>query len=73
MTVTHCPSLASMLVKGQQVTHRSHQIGWIETPDGRHFQPRASAVQFIPGLSMPFMSARKRKPRWFARLMGIFA
>lgn len=74
MTITaQCPSLASMLTNGQQITHRKHQRGWIETPDGRHFQPRASAVQFIPGMRLPFMSGQARKPRWFARLMGIFA
>lgn len=73
MTTTQCPSLAAMLVKGQQVTHHQHQRGWIETPDGRYFQPKASEVQFIPGMRLPFLSGQKRKPRWFAALMGIFA
>lgn len=73
MTTAQCPSLASMLTNGQKITHRKHQRGWIETPDGRHFQPRASDVQFIPGMRLPFLSGQTRKPRWFARLMGIFA
>lgn len=72
MTITaHCPSLAAMLTQGQQITHRRHTRGWLELPDGRHFQPKATDVQFIPGMRKPFMS--HPRPRWFARLMGIFA
>lgn len=47
MDLTQCPSLASLLTHGQQITHRQHQRGWIETPDGRFFQPKAADVQFI--------------------------
>ncbi|OAT26558.1 putative phage protein [Buttiauxella ferragutiae ATCC 51602] len=73
MELSHCPSLASLLVQGQQVTHHRHQRGWIETPDGRFFQPKAADVQFINGRKLPFMSRPRNKRRWFARLMGIFA
>lgn len=73
MNTAHCPSLANMLTNGQQITHRAHQRGWIETPDGRHFQPNATEVQFIKGRCLPFISRQQNKPRWFARLMGIFA
>ncbi|HDL7481025.1 TPA: DUF2724 domain-containing protein, partial [Yersinia enterocolitica] len=49
MTVNQCPSLAAMLVNGQeinrgQITYRFHYRGWLETPDGRHFQPNANKV-----------------------------
>lgn len=73
MTTAQCPSLAAMLTNGQQVTHRFHQRGWIETPDGRHFQPKASEVQFVKGCRTPFMARPRNKVRWFAKLMGIFA
>lgn len=73
MTANQCPSLAAMLVNGQQVTHYRNQHGWIETPDGRYFQPKASEVQFIKGCRFPFMAKPRSKPRWWARLMGIFA
>jgi len=73
MELIQCPSLANMLTKGQQVTHRAHQRGWIETPDGRFFQPKATDVQFVIGRRLPFMSRPQNKRRWFARLMGIFA
>ncbi|CNE95432.1 phage filamentation protein Fil family protein [Yersinia enterocolitica] len=71
--VPQCPSLAALLVNGQQVTHYRHQQGWLETPDGRHFQPKASEVQFIPGLRTPYMTRPRASRRWFSRLMGIFA
>ena len=72
MTMTaNCPSLAGMMVNPQQIPHRRHQHGWLELPDGRHFQPKVTNVQFIPGMRKPFMS--RPRPRWFARLMGIFA
>ena len=29
MDLTQCPSLASLLTHGQQITHRQHQRGWI--------------------------------------------
>ncbi|HDL6888159.1 phage filamentation protein Fil family protein [Yersinia proxima] len=73
MTANQCPSLAGMLTNGQQITHRYHLRGWIETPDGRHFQPKATEVKFIKGCRTPFMAKPKGKPRWWARLMGIFA
>lgn len=73
MNTAQCPSLANMLTHGQQVTHRAHQRGWLETPDGRFFQPKATEVQFIKGRRLPFISRQQNKPRWFARLMGIFA
>lgn len=73
MTIIECPSLANMLTHGQQVTHRAHQRGWIETPDGRFFQPKVTDVQFVNGRRLPFMSRPRNKRRWFARLMGIFA
>lgn len=67
-----CPSMASLLTYGQQVTHRAHHHGWIETPNGRFFQPKSSDVQFIKGCRMPLISRPRNKRRWFARLMGIF-
>lgn len=67
-----CPNLASLLTNGQQITHRAHTRGWIETPDGRHFQPDASKVRFVNGFNIPFIN-RPRRRRWFARLMGISA
>lgn len=73
MTANQCPSLAAMLTNGQQVTHRYHLRGGIETPDGRHFQPKSTEVKFIKGCRTPFMTKPKAKPRWWARLMGIFA
>lgn len=71
--INQCPSLASMLKNGQQVTHHAHSRGWIETPDGQFYQPKASEVQFIKGRHLPFVSKLKPRRRWFARLMGIFA
>ena len=73
MDMTECPSIASLLVHGQRVTHHAHQRGWIETPDGRFFQPKATEVQFIKSCRLPFMSRPRNPRRWFARLMGIFA
>ncbi|MGK0603035.1 phage filamentation protein Fil family protein [Yokenella regensburgei] len=73
MNMTECPSLASLLTHGQQVTHHKHHRGWIETPDGRFFQPKAADVQFVKHCRLPFMSRPRNKRRWFARLMGIFA
>lgn len=72
-TLTTSPSFASLLTKSQQVTHRAHTRGWIETPDGRFFQPKATDVQFIKHCRLPFMTRPRNKRRWFARLMGIFA
>lgn len=71
--LSNCPSLASLLTHGQQITHRHHQRGWIETPDGRFYQPKATDVQFVKNCRQPFMSRPRNKRRWFARLMGIFA
>jgi len=72
-TLTTSPSFASLLTQGQQITHRKHSRGWLETPDGRFFQPKATDVQFIKNSRMPFMSSPRPKRRWFARLMGILA
>lgn len=69
---TQYPSLASMLIT-QSVTHKHHTHGWIETPDGRHFQPSPSDVRFIKGCRTPYIARQRKRPRWFARLMGIFA
>lgn len=66
-----CPSMAALLTQAHQITHRRHRRGWLELPDGRHFQPSVANVQFLPGLQKPYMS--RPRPRWFARLMGIFA
>jgi hypothetical protein len=72
MTITQqCPSMAALLTQAHQITHRRHTRGWLELPDGRHFQPTVAAVQFLPGRLKPYMS--RPRPRWFARLMGIFA
>ncbi|MGA7588670.1 MAG: phage filamentation protein Fil family protein [Rouxiella badensis] len=68
-----CPSIASMLTHGQQITHRAHHHGWIEAPNGRLFQPKATEVKFIKGCRVPFISRPRNKRRWFTRLMGIFA
>ncbi|MCF1163240.1 DUF2724 domain-containing protein [Yersinia pseudotuberculosis] len=46
--------------------------GWIETPDGRSFQPKASEVQFVKGCRSPFMTKPKAKPRFWARLISLF-
>jgi len=73
MSMIECPSLASLLTKGQLITHRAHTRGWLETPDGQFFQPKATDVQFIKHCRLPFMSKPRGKRRWFARLMGIFA
>ncbi|MFU9138283.1 phage filamentation protein Fil family protein [Erwinia tasmaniensis] len=73
MEPIQCPALAGLLTNGQIVTHRAHHRGWIETPDGRFFQPKATDVQFVNGRRLPFMSRPRNKRRWFARLMGIFA
>ncbi|RTP06725.1 phage filamentation protein Fil family protein [Enterobacter hormaechei] len=72
-TLTTSPSFASLLTKSQQVTHRAHTRGWIETPDGRFFQPKATEVQFIKNSRFPFMSRPRNSHRWFTRLIGIFA
>ncbi|RQM39143.1 phage filamentation protein Fil family protein [Erwinia psidii] len=71
MYAQQCPSLSAMLVSRQQITHRQHTRGWIETPDGRYFLPDAVKVQFVNGFNKPFICRPHR--RWFARLMGIFA
>ena len=73
MNTNHSLSLSAMLITSQRITHCHHAHGWIEAPDGRQFQPSASKVQFIAGMGLPFMSRKRKKPRWFARLMGIFA
>ncbi|MCT2387319.1 phage filamentation protein Fil family protein [Erwinia pyrifoliae] len=73
MTTAQCPSLSAMLTHCQAVTHRRHSRGWIETPDERFFQPKATDVQFIKGCRTPFIVRPRRKARWFARLMGVFA
>lgn len=70
--MSQCPSLSGMLRQGQEVTHCHHSNGWIETPDGRFFQPKASQVRFISGMAKPFIAGIKRR-RWWARLMGISA
>ncbi|QBH97366.1 hypothetical protein EKN56_13730 [Limnobaculum zhutongyuii] len=71
--MSECRSLSGMLRQGQEVTHCHHSRGWIETPDGRHFQPKASEVKFLPGLAKPWLSGVKCSRRWWARLMGITA
>lgn len=73
MTGTTCPSLSAMLTNGQHITHRYHSRGWLETPDGRFIQPKASEVQFIKSCRTPFIASKRPRRRWFARLMGIFA
>lgn len=71
MYAQQCPSLSAMLVNGQKITHRQHTRGWLETPDGRHFQPAVGDVRFISGFRLPLVTRPRR--RWFSRLMGIFA
>lgn len=73
MISAQAPSLASLLKQGCQVTHFKNNHGWLETPDGRFFQPKVADVQFIKGCRKPFMSNPRNKRRWFAWLMGIFA
>ncbi|WP_140920184.1 phage filamentation protein Fil family protein [Limnobaculum xujianqingii] len=68
-----CSSLSTMLRQEHLVSHHHHDRGWIETPDGRFFQPKASKVHFLPGLAKPFIAGIKRRRRWWARLMGISA
>lgn len=68
-----CSSLSTMLRQEHLVSHHHHTRGWIETPDGRHIQPKASKVKFIPGLAKPWIAGVKPARRWWARLMGIFA
>ncbi|NJC99688.1 phage filamentation protein Fil family protein [Candidatus Erwinia dacicola] len=73
MDITQAPSFASLLTTSCGITHRRHVRGWIETPDGQFFQPKAADVQFVKGCRLPYMSRPRNKRRWFARLMGIFA
>ncbi|WP_411813585.1 phage filamentation protein Fil family protein [Erwinia tracheiphila] len=40
--------------------------GWLETPDGRFFQPKASEVQFIKGRRIPFFVSSRTRRRWFS-------
>lgn len=67
------PSLSALLVRHQQVSGYYHQRGWLETPDGRDFQPKASNVKFVKGLDAPYITGARKPRRWFAWLMGIFA
>jgi len=53
------PSLASLLKHGCQVTHFKNSRGWLETPDGQFFKPEPSKVQFIKGMSKPFVYTKK--------------
>ncbi|HDT1382928.1 TPA: DUF2724 domain-containing protein [Klebsiella aerogenes] len=53
------PSLASLLKHGCQVTHFRNQNGWLETPDGKFFKPEPNKVQFIKGMSKPFVYTKK--------------
>lgn len=53
------PSLASLLKHGCQVTHFKNSRGWLETPDGKFFKPEPSKVQFIKGMSKPFVYTKK--------------
>jgi len=70
---TQCPSLASMLINSQPITHCQHKHGWIETPDGRHFKPDARKVKFIKGSRIPVMEKRRIKQNWLSRLVSQFA
>ncbi|MCK2155238.1 phage filamentation protein Fil family protein [Citrobacter braakii] len=70
-TLTTSPSFASLLTKSQQITHRAHTRGWLETPDGQFFQPKATDVQFIKHSRLPFMSRPRSKRNWLVRLLGI--
>lgn len=71
--MNQCPSISTMLKNEYLISHHHHNRGWLETPDGRHFQPKASQVKFVPGLAKPFIAGIKRRRRWWARLMGICA
>lgn len=53
------PSLASLLKHGCQVTHFKNSRGWLETQDGQFFKPEPSKVQFIKGMSKPFVYTKK--------------
>nr|WP_314602195.1 phage filamentation protein Fil family protein [uncultured Enterobacter sp.] len=53
------PSLASLLKHGCQVTHFKNSRGWLETPDGQFFKPEPCKVQFIKGMSKPFVYTKK--------------
>lgn len=53
------PSLASLLKHGCQVTHFKNSRGWLETPDGKFFKPEPGKVQFIKGMSKPFVYTKK--------------
>ncbi|WP_456309407.1 phage filamentation protein Fil family protein [Serratia proteamaculans] len=65
MMTQQCPSLASMLICNQTVTHWHHTQGWIETPDGRHFQPKPGKVRFIKGMSKPVVYTSKINKGFF--------
>lgn len=66
-----CPAFSAMLKNGQQVTHRRHTRGWLESPDGRFFQPKACDVQFIKGARLPFMACRRE--HWLLRVIKFFS
>ncbi|GAB2927922.1 phage filamentation protein Fil family protein [Hafnia psychrotolerans] len=68
----YAPSFASMLKKGCQVTHHRHVNGWIETPDGRFFKPEPTKVQFIKGMSKPFVYTKKINKGLFASFISLF-
>lgn len=54
-----CPSLASLLKHGCQVTHFKNSRGWIECPDGRFFKPEPNKVRFIKEMNKPFIYTKK--------------
>ena len=53
------PSMASLLKHGCQVTHFKNLNGWLETPEGKFFKPEPNKVQFIKGMSKPFVYTKK--------------
>lgn len=72
MNADHCPSLASLLKHGCQVTHFKPTNGWIETPDGRFFKPEPNKIRFIKGMSMPFVYTKKINKGLFSALVKFF-
>lgn len=67
-----CPSLASLLKRGCQVTHFKNSRGWLETPDGRFFKPEPTKVQFIKGKNKPFIYTRRINTGVLFILAGLF-
>lgn len=63
---TQSPSLSSLLVNHQRPAKWANNGFWMELPAGRKYiaDPNAPHSQVV--------GQESQRPRWFARLMGIF-